>query len=62
MTLYPTDRVEVFAHWHSMRGQRGRVTSVRPLYVHFDGDRLPMRIEEHAVVRLESEQHMVAGE
>ena len=44
------ERVIVFAQWHSMCGMRGMVTSTKPLYVLIDGDRLPMRIEERAVV------------
>lgn len=58
---YVGDRVIVFAHWHSFRGERGRVTQVRPLMVLIDGDRLPMRIEEQAIVREQASELTLTG-
>lgn len=55
--IYLHDRVVVFAHWHSFRGCKGRVTQPKPLMVLLDGDTYAMAIEERAVVR-ESDSEM----
>lgn len=56
------DRVLVFAQWHSFRGTKGRVTQLKPLMVILDGDRLPMCIEERAVVREEQPLTLTGAE
>lgn len=61
--IYVGDRVVVVAEWSSFFGWRGKVTQVKPwTAVLFDGDRLPMRIEEPSIARDESSMPMVAGD
>ncbi len=75
MTLYPNDRVRMVDRYASRRpctcktpetssfdGMVGRVVSLRPLMIQLDGERLPMRFDERDFVRVESEQHMTAGD
>lgn len=57
-------RIVVVAPWHSRRHEHGIVVQTSPhLRVLFAGERLPERVEAHAVVTLdESATHLAGAE
>lgn len=62
MSLYPGDRVLVFAYWSSFYKMAGTVTQVAPyLMVRVDGDSYPIRMGDRECVRLEESRHHVGG-
>ncbi len=61
--MYRGDRVRVVAAWSSFVGMSGTVTDVRPhLMIRLDGDRMPIRVSDREVVRIDAEISMTGAE
>lgn len=60
--IYTHDRVRVTATWSSFVGMAGRVTATRPhIMVILDGDRLPIRVTEREIARLDTSEISMTG-